>query len=159
MRIKVINPNTTESMTRKIGEAARAAAAIGTEIVACNPAGGPVSIEGHYDEAVSVLGLLDECKRAVAEDGAGAIVLGCAGMADLTAEVQKAIGVPVIDGVAAAVKFVEALVGMGLQTSKVGDLAWPLPKTYTGALAHMAPAPATRRSPSSSARRRGRHEA
>src|SRR2546429_5894312 len=47
---------------------------------------------------------------------------------------QKAIGVPVIDGVAAAVKFVEALVGMGLQTSKVGDLAWPLPKTYTGAL-------------------------
>jgi len=41
MRIKVINPNTTESMTRKIGEAARAAAAIGTEIVACNPAGGP----------------------------------------------------------------------------------------------------------------------
>jgi allantoin racemase len=243
MRIKVINPNTTESMTRKIGEAARAAAATGTEIVAGNPAGGPVSIEGHYDEAVSVLGLLEEvrageaegmdgyviacfgdpgllacrevargpvlgiaeaamhaasfvatgfsivttlartrviaaelverygmtrlcrairatdvpvldleregsearrtvfeeCKRAVAEDHAGAIVLGCAGMADLAAEVQHAIGVPVIDGVAAAVKFIEALVGMGLGTSKLGDLAWPLPKAYTGSLSHMAP--------------------
>ena len=67
MRIKVINPNTTESMTRKIGEAARAAAAVGTEIVACNPAGGPVSIEGHYDEAVSVLGLLDEVRKGEAE--------------------------------------------------------------------------------------------
>ncbi len=103
--------------------------------------------------------VLDECKRAVAEDGAGAIVLGCAGMTDLTTEVQKAIGVPVIDGVAAAVKFIEALIGMGLQTSKVGDLAWPLPKAYTGALAHMAPTPATRRSPSSSTQRRETREA
>src|SRR5437899_12166079 len=67
MRIKVINPNTTESMTWKIREAARAAAAIGTEIVACNPAGGPFSIEGHYDEAVSVLGLLDAVGKGEAE--------------------------------------------------------------------------------------------
>src|SRR2546425_11077154 len=74
MRIKVVNPNTTESMTRKIGEAARAAAAIGTEIVACNPAGGPVSIEGHYDEAVSVLGLLDEVRKGEAEAMDGYVV-------------------------------------------------------------------------------------
>src|SRR2546427_6267445 len=74
MRIKVINPNTTESMTRKIGEAARAAAAVGTEIVACNPAGGPVSIEGHYDEAVSVLGLLDEVRKGEAEAIDGYVV-------------------------------------------------------------------------------------
>src|SRR5262249_57373175 len=94
--------------------------------------------------------VLDECKRAVAEDGAGAIVLGCAGMADLTAEVQQALGVPVIDGVAAAVKFVEALVGMGLGTSKIGDLAWPLPKAYTGALAHMAPTASSPSSPPTS---------
>src|SRR2546422_1870820 len=74
MRIKVINPNTTESMTRKIGEAARAAAAIGTEIVACNPTSGPVSIEGHYDEAVSVLGLLDEIRKGEAEAMDGYVV-------------------------------------------------------------------------------------
>ena len=46
MRIKVINPNTTASMTRKIDEAARAVAAPGTEVLTVNPASGPVSIEG-----------------------------------------------------------------------------------------------------------------
>jgi allantoin racemase len=81
----------------------------------------------------------EECKDAVAEDGAGAIVLGCAGMADLAGEIQAAIGVPVIDGVTAAVKMVEALVGLGLATSKLGDLAYPLPKRYTGPLARLAP--------------------
>jgi allantoin racemase len=42
--------------------------------------------------------ILDECQRALAKDGAGAIVLGCAGMADLAAEIQRELGVPVIDG-------------------------------------------------------------
>ena len=51
MRIKVINPNTTQSMTEQIGAAARAVAAPGTEIVAVSPAIGPASIENHYDEA------------------------------------------------------------------------------------------------------------
>ncbi len=243
MRIKVINPNTTESMTKKIGEAARAVAAPGTEIVACNPAMGPVSIEGHYDEALSVIGMLEEvrkgeaegmdgyviacfgdpgllaareiargpvvgiaeaamhaasliatgfsivttlartrviaqqlvdnygmgrfcrniratdlavleleeegsrarriiieeCRRALAEDHADAIVLGCAGMTDLTAQISREIGAPVLDGVSAAVKFVEALVGLGLGTSKRGDLAFPLAKPYTGLLRHFAP--------------------
>ena len=48
-------------------------------------------------------------------------------------------GVPVIDGVVAGVKFAEAIVGMGLKTSKRGDLAYPLPKTYRGKLAGYAP--------------------
>ncbi|MEK0083038.1 aspartate/glutamate racemase family protein [Benzoatithermus flavus] len=243
MRIKVINPNTTSSMTEVIAAAARAVAAPGTEIVAATSPMGPASIEGHYDEAVSVIGLLEEvrrgetegadgyviacfgdpgllavreiargpvlgiaeaamhvasfvatgfsivttlgrtriiaehlvrnygmehhcrrvratelpvlelenpasgarriiteeCRRALAEDGSGAIVLGCAGMADLAAHIAREIGAPVIDGVAAAVKLVEALVGLGLGTSKTGDLAWPLPKRYTGPLAHLEP--------------------
>jgi allantoin racemase len=244
MRIKVINPNTTAAMTAKIGAAARCVAAAGTEIVAVNPEAGPVSIESHYDEAVSVLGVLEEvrkgedercdgyviacfgdpgllaareitqapvlgiaeaamhvasfiatgfsvvttlkrtciiaehlverygmtpfcrkvrgtdvpvldleetsaaafatiaeeCRRAVEEDRCGAIVLGCAGMADLVAAVQHEIGIPVIDGVAAAVKLVEALVGLGVRTSKHGDLAWPISKPYVGSLSHFAPA-------------------
>lgn len=37
MRLLVINPNSTVSMTEKIGAAARAAAGPGTEIVAVNP--------------------------------------------------------------------------------------------------------------------------
>ena len=243
MRIKVINPNTTPSMTSKIGAAARAAAAAGTEIIAVNPDKGPVSIEGHYDEAVSVIGLLSEvhageaagidgyviacfgdpgllaareiargpvlgiaeaamhaasmvatgfsivttlertriitehlvatygmtrfcrkvratelavldledetaearriiaaeCRRALAEDGSGAIVLGCAGMADLTRALSQQLDAPVIDGVAVAVKFVEALVGLGLGTSKMGDLALPIAKAYRGELGYLAP--------------------
>jgi allantoin racemase len=79
--------------------------------------------------------ILHECHRALTEDGVGAIVLGCAGMADLAADLAHELGVPVIDGVGAAVKFVEALVGLGVQTSKVGDLAYPIAKPYTGILA------------------------
>jgi len=63
MRILVINPNTTVAMTEQIGLAARAAAASGTEIIAVNPMDGPVSIEGYYDEAFSVPGLLAEIAK------------------------------------------------------------------------------------------------
>ncbi|MET0917659.1 MAG: aspartate/glutamate racemase family protein, partial [Burkholderiales bacterium] len=76
MRIKVINPNTTESMTDVIGAAARAAASPGTEIVAVSPRHGPVSIECHYDEAVSALGVLDEVRKGEAE-GFDGYVIAC----------------------------------------------------------------------------------
>lgn len=75
--------------------------------------------------------LLAECRAALDHDGIGAIVLGCAGMADLAHDLSDELGIPVIDGVAAAVRFAEALVGLGLQTSKHGDLAFPLPKART----------------------------
>ena len=71
-------------------------------------------------------------REALARDRSGAIVLGCAGMAALCAELSARLGVPVIDGVAAAVKFSEALIGLGLRTSAHGDYARPLPKTYVG---------------------------
>ena len=243
MRILVVNPNTTRSMTAKIGAAARAVAGPGTEIVAVSPATGPVSIEGYYDEAFAVPGLIDEvrkgeaagfagyvvacfddtgvdaarcvakgpvlgiaeaamhvatmiagsfsivstlgrsapalehlvhkygfdrrCRRvrtaevpvlaleepgsgavdrlraeiatAVREDRCEAIVLGCAGMADLNARLAAEFGLPVIDGVAAAVKLVEAVVGLGLGTSKALGYAAPLAKRYDGELARFAP--------------------
>jgi allantoin racemase len=72
--------------------------------------------------------ILQECRLALKEDHCGAIVLGCGGMADLSTQLSLELGIPVIDGVSAAVKLVEALVGMGLGTSKVGDLAYPIPK-------------------------------
>ena len=232
MRILVVNPNSTASMTEKIGACARSVAGRETEIFATNPTSTPASIEGHYDDAMSVPGLLaeveaaerdgtdgiviacfddvglgacreiatgpvlgiceaamhaasmiasgfsvvttlprsvpiieglairyglerhcrrvraadipvlaleepgsnarekirDEVARAVAEDHAEAVILGCAGMADLTRWLTDETGVPVIDGVAVAVKMVEALVGAGLATSKAGAYARPLPK-------------------------------
>lgn len=232
MKIHVINPNSTASMTQKIAVAARSVAAAGTRIVATNPESTPASIEGFADEAVSVPALLDEiragaesgadafviacfddpglnacrevtdrpvigiceaammtasilavrfsvvttlpraipiiedladhygmgrrCRRvrsaeipvlaleeggdaaaqkvraevlaAVAEDGAEAVILGCAGMADLAAALTAEAGVPVIDGVVAATKMAEALAGLGLRTSKAGAYAWPRQK-------------------------------
>lgn len=239
MRILIVNPNTTAAMTEAIGQAARRAASAGTEVIAVNPADGPVSIEGYYDEAFSVPGLLAEiakgeavgvaahiiacfddtgleaarcaslapvigigeaafhmasllghrfsvittlsCSIAVIEnnllkygldsrcggvracelpvlslddpasdaaakigaeielakqqDKAEVIVLGCAGMADLAALLAAHHGVPVIDGVASAVKLAEALAALGLKTSKVGAYALPRLKPYLGALA------------------------
>jgi len=44
--------------------AAAAVVARGTEILAVNPSFGPASIEGFYDEAFAVPGLLDEIRRA-----------------------------------------------------------------------------------------------
>ena len=55
----------------------------------------------------------EEIARAVAEDEVSAIVLGCAGMADLAAEMQRRHGLPVIDGVAAACGLARALAALG----------------------------------------------
>ena len=244
MRILVVNPNTTRSMTGKIGAAARAVAAPATEITAVSPAMGPVSIEGYYDEAFAVPGLLEEVRkgeaagcdgyvvacfddtgvdaarcvargpvlgiaeaamhvatmiagsfsivstlgrsapalehlvhkygfaqrcrrvrtaevpvlaleepgsgavdrlraeiaRAVAEDRCEAIVLGCAGMADLNARLAAEFGLPVIDGVAAAVKLVEAVVGPGPPHQQgAAAMRRPCAKEYAGEMGRFAP--------------------
>jgi allantoin racemase len=242
-RIAIVNPNTTASMTATIAHAARLVASPTTEIVPVTSSMGPVSIEGYYDEAFALPGLLraigeaerdgagaaviacfddtgldaaramvhvpvigiceaalataaliakrftvvttlersrvpieelaqrygmagrakiraaniavlsledpnsgardrlrNEIVRAIAEDNAEAIVLGCAGMADLARILSREFGLPVIDGVGAAVKQAEALVALGLSTSKRGAYASPVAKPYSGALAGFAPA-------------------
>lgn len=62
--------------------------------------------------------ILIEARKAVEEDGAEVISLGCAGMTGLDERLKRELGVPVIDGVSSAVKLMEALVGCGIQTSK-----------------------------------------
>ncbi|WP_051457647.1 aspartate/glutamate racemase family protein [Microbispora sp. ATCC PTA-5024] len=76
----------------------------------------------------------DLCARAVREDGSDVVVLGCAGMAAFCDEVADTAGVPVVEGVGAAVKLVEALVALGLRTSRRGEYAPPPPKRYSGLL-------------------------
>ena len=78
--------------------------------------------------------IVDECRRALEEDGSDCIVLGCAGMTDLCEHIGGLLGVPVIDGVAAGTKLIESLVTLKLRTSKRGELAKPLPKPIIGAL-------------------------
>ncbi|ROQ56105.1 allantoin racemase [Rathayibacter sp. PhB152] len=82
--------------------------------------------------------ILEECAAALASDGSDVIVLGCAGMADLCRDLSRELGVPVIDGVASAVRLVEGLVAMGVTTSRRDEFAAPRPKEMTGLLAPFA---------------------
>ena len=70
----------------------------------------------------------DEILRARDEDGCEAVILGCAGMADLVEWLTEECGIPVIDGVVVATAMVEALVAAGIRTSKGGAYAPPNPK-------------------------------
>lgn len=81
----------------------------------------------------------NEIRAALKEDRAEAIVLGCAGMTDLAARLSKEHGVPVIDGVGAAVKLVENLAALGLKTSKRTTYAAPRAKAYAGAHPNFIP--------------------
>ena len=229
MKIAIINPNSTQSMTDKCQQIAEQYKNSDTEIWASNPTTTPASIEGQYDEAMCVSGLLDEVKKAqswgadglvvacfddpgigacrelmdgpvigicegamkaasliaknfsvvttlpravplieelaekygmekfckkvraadipvldlerdgevaykkieteiklaVQQDNCEAIILGCAGMTDLTMKLTKSCGIPVIDGVLISVKMVEAMIGANISTSKVGAFATP----------------------------------
>ena len=89
------------------------------------------------DPAAAVAAIVDEAIRAVSEDGADVICLGCAGMAGVTSAITEKAGVPAVDGVAAAVGLAQAVVGLGLSTSKAGVYApgpdnprshWPISK-------------------------------
>lgn len=65
------------------------------------------------NKAAAAEKLAAEADRAVREDGCDSIVLGCAGMADLAADLSTRVGRPVIDGVASAVALAEALIASG----------------------------------------------
>jgi len=71
--------------------------------------------------------IIAEAARALAEDHAEVICLGCGGMADLAEAITARLGVPVVDGVAAGVRLAEAVVGLGLSTSRVCTFAAPEP--------------------------------
>jgi allantoin racemase len=80
-----------------------------------------------------------EIKDAKTQDGCEAIVLGCAGMADLAQSLSQQHGLPVIDGVTIAVGLIEMLARNHVRTSKIGGYAKPLPKAYAGLFAPFAP--------------------
>lgn len=76
--------------------------------------------------------LIEEGRRALEDDGAEVLLLGCAGMAGLDQEMEDELGAPVIDGVAAAVKIAEGLVDLKKKTSKIRTFATPEKKEIRG---------------------------
>ncbi|MGB7363842.1 MAG: aspartate/glutamate racemase family protein [Rhodococcus sp. (in: high G+C Gram-positive bacteria)] len=89
---------------------------------------GVLDLESDPDAAVTAI--VDEAERAVHEDRAEVIVLGCGGMSGLDDAVRSRVDVPVVDGVVAAVAIAESLVRQGLRTSKVRTFPAPRPKTF-----------------------------
>lgn len=61
---------------------------------------------------------VQEAREALDHDFSEAIILGCAGLADLVTPLEEALGVPVIDGVTAGVCLAQGLVDQGLTTSR-----------------------------------------
>lgn len=82
------------------------------------------------DPEAAVEAITAAAVRAVQEDHAEVICLGCGGMAELNERVAARTGVPIVDGVAAAVTIAESLVRLGLTTSKVRTYAPPRRKTF-----------------------------
>lgn len=74
MRILLVNPNTTQSMTEKACVAARRVASKETEIIGITSSCGPVSIEGYYDEAMAIPGMLKAIQNVEDFD---AVVIAC----------------------------------------------------------------------------------
>ena len=78
MRILIINPNTTASMTEAIGRAAAKAASAGTTILAVNPDHGPASIQGPEDGEAALPGLYAVFDSYMTgEDAFDAVIIAC----------------------------------------------------------------------------------
>lgn len=89
-----------------------------------------LELESQPERAVAAI--VEQAERAVRDDGAEVVCLGCGGMADLEEAVRERTGVPVVDGVRAALVTAESLVRLGLSTSKVRTYAAPRRKRMTG---------------------------
>jgi allantoin racemase len=109
-RIWAINPNTTEAMTATIERCARAVVTPGTAVTGITSECGPPSIESHYDEAMSVPGLLRVIERGESE-GVDGYVIACFGDPGLDAAREVARG-PVI-GIAEAAMRTASHLGRG----------------------------------------------
>jgi allantoin racemase len=95
-------------------------------------ASGMSTAEVDADPEQAARAVLAEARRAVESDFAEVVCLGCAGLAGLEDTIQAELGVPVVDGVGAAVRLAEAVVGLGLSTSKRWTYAPPEPKRFVG---------------------------
>jgi allantoin racemase len=136
VRLLLINPNTTESMTAAIGATAASVASPGTVAEAINPAAGPASIENDEDERLCVPGLLDQVRSAAARSPLSrpdAYVVACFGDPGLD-EMRSLVDVPVL-GIAQAAMHAAALTagGFSVVTSMSATVprGWELGKSYT----------------------------
>jgi allantoin racemase len=105
---------------------------LGERCASIRSTGMPVlALESASPEEVDRL-ILAAARRALEQDGAEVICLGCAGMAGLDKKLERELQVPVVDGVVSALKVLEGLIGYGLLTSKRRAYAQPKRKQLVG---------------------------
>ena len=95
-------------------------------------ASGMAVLELEEDPLAAMEAIVRQAELAIREDKAEVICLGCGGMAGLDEQIRQRTGVPVVDGVTAAVTVAESLVRLGLSTSKIRTYATPRPKKVIG---------------------------
>ena len=95
-------------------------------------ASGMAVLELEEDPLGATEAIVRQAELAIRDDKAEVICLGCGGMAGLDEQIRQRTGVPVVDGVTAAVTVAESLVRLGLSTSKVRTYANPRPKVIRG---------------------------
>ena len=95
-------------------------------------ASGMAVLELEEDPLGAMEAIVRQAELAIRDDKAEVICLGCGGMAGLDEQIRQRTGVPVVDGVTAAVMVAESLVRLGLSTSKVRTYAMPRPKKVIG---------------------------
>ncbi|WP_295825589.1 aspartate/glutamate racemase family protein [uncultured Microbacterium sp.] len=119
------------TLSRTLGRAHDLVARYGMERACVSLAATGIPVLDLEDTASAAVTTIAELSMDAAASGADVIVLGCAGMADLCAELAARVGVPVVDGVAAAVGMASGMVRMGLGTSKRDEYARP-PREVAG---------------------------
>jgi len=95
-------------------------------------ASGMAVLELEEDPLGAMEAIVRQAELAIRDDKAEVICLGCGGMAGLDEQIRQRTGVPVVDGVTAAVTIAESLVRLGLSTSKIRTYATPRPKQVIG---------------------------
>ncbi len=122
------------TLSRTLGQARDLVTRYGMDRACVSLAGTEIPVlELEETSAASIEKIVTGCREATAS-GADVIVLGCAGMTDLARAVEAQVGVPVVDGVAAAVGVAAAMVRMGLGTAKHGEYASPRPARLPSAV-------------------------
>ncbi|KRE04244.1 Asp/Glu racemase [Bosea sp. Root381] len=104
---------------------------LGTSLAAVEtvaPTGGDIASDPEGSTAL----LAQACRRTAERDGAGAVVLGGAGLAGLAERVQPHVNVPVICSTKAGFAAVLAAVRNPSPKPSAGDLARPAPVASTG---------------------------
>lgn len=82
-------------------------------------------IEMDQDPVKAKTRIIAAARKAVEQDRAEVIVLGCAGLAGYAKDIEDELGVVVLDPSAVALKVAEAIVDLGLHHSKAGRFSYP----------------------------------